>query len=113
VPKKRNFQLDKTFDDLTAPSLFDRLIQEVEVSEVPVEYIERIVVYYESGDVVELSNHDINKPIPINKEASWDEMSDSFKNVSNVKVYVNTKKLEHDVNNILDEILSFLPKGKN
>lgn len=112
MPKRKNFRLDKALDDLASPSLFDRLVQEIEVDEVPVEYIERIVVYYESGDIVELGNHEINKPIPINQESSWDEMSDSFKNVVNVKVFIDTRKLEQDVNELVDPLLQDLPKDE-
>ena len=111
MPKKRNFHLDKTYDEFSEESLFDKLVQEVEVDEVPVEYIERIVVYYESGEIVELGNHEVNKPIPINQESSWEEMNESFKSVSGIKVYVNTKKLEKDVNKIIEPLLSFLPKA--
>ena len=110
MPKRKNFRLDKALNELNGQSLFDRLVQEVEVKEVPVEYIERIVVYYESGEIVELGNHEINKPIPINQESSWDEMSDAFKNVVNVKVFINTQKLEEDVNELIDPLLAHLPK---
>lgn len=100
-----NFSLDKAMNRIVRPSVFDRIVKEIDAKEVPAQYIEQILVQYYDGSVVELSGEEIKHPIPLNKNASWDKMEESFKKMRDVKVFINTDSLERDVNALVENIL--------
>lgn len=100
-----NFSLDKAMGRIIRPSVFDRIVKEIDAKEVPAQYIEQILVQYYDGSVVELSKEEIKHPIPLNKHASWDKMEESFKKMRDVKVFINTDSLEKDVNALVENIL--------
>lgn len=100
-----NFSLDKAMGRIIRPSVFDRIVKEIDAKEVPAQYIEQILVQYYDGSVVELSREEIKHPIPLNKNASWDKMEESFKKIRDVKVFINTDSLEKDVNTLVENIL--------
>lgn len=103
--KKTNFELDKTLKKMLTPSIFDRLVKEVDASEIPTEYIDRISVFYNDGNIVELSGNEITHPVPVNKTGSGEEMDDSFNSMREVKVFIDTSKLEMDVNKEVEALL--------
>lgn len=100
-----NFSLDKAMNRIAKPSVFDRIVKEIDASEIPAQYIEHILVQYYDGTVVELSGDEISHPIPMNKNASWDKMEESFKKMRDVKVFINTDALEQDVNELVETFL--------
>jgi hypothetical protein len=100
-----SFNLDKAISRIAKPSVFDRIVKEIDASEIPAKYIEQILVQYYDGNVIELKGNEITHPIPLNKNASWDKMEDSFKKMRDVKVFINTEKLELDVNELVERIL--------
>lgn len=103
--KMTNFSLDKAMNRIAKPSVFDRIVKEIDASEIPAQYIEHILVQYYDGTVVELSGDEISHPIPMNKNASWDKMEESFKKMRDVKVFINTDALEQDVNELVETFL--------
>lgn len=103
--KIKEFDLHKALEKIITPSIFDQFVKEIDADEIPTDYIEKIVVYYYNGTIVELSGDEIEHPVPVNKQGNADDMDESFKKMREVKVIVNTEKLEKDVNNLLEDLI--------
>lgn len=99
------FNLDKAISRIAKPSVFDRIVKEVEAKEIPAKYIEQILVQYYDGNVIELSGDELTHPIPLNRKISWETMEESFKRMRDVKVFINTEKLEKDINEEVEKVL--------
>ncbi len=100
-----SFNLDKAISRIARPSVFDRIVKEIDAREIPAKYVEQILVQYYDGNVVELHGNEITHPIPLNKNATWQQMEDSFKKMRDVKVFLNTDTLEKDINVMVEDIL--------
>ena len=100
-----SFNLDKAIGRIAKPSVFDRIVKEIDAKEIPAKYIEQILVQYYDGNVVELSGDEITHPIPVNKTSNWEMMEDSFKKMRDVKIFINTDRLEKDINELVEGIL--------
>jgi len=103
--KVTNFSLDKAINRIARPSVFDRIVKEIDAKEIPARYIEQILVQYYDGNVIELSGDEITHPIPMNRNVHWELMKESFKKMRDVKVFISTDKLELDVNIMVEDIL--------
>ena len=103
--KITNFSLDKAINRIARPSVFDRIVKEIDAVEIPAKYVEQILVQYYDGNVVELSGDEITHPIPMNKSSSWDKMEESYKKMRDVKVFINTDALERDINELVEKYL--------
>ena len=103
--KITNFSLDKAINRISRPSVFDRIVKEIDANEIPVRYVEQILVQYYDGNIVELSGDELTQPIPMNKSISWEKMEESYKKMRDVKVYINTELLEKDVNELVEKFL--------
>jgi len=103
--KKSGFSLDKAISRIAKPSVFDRIVKEIDAKEIPAKYVEQILVQYYDGNVVELKGDEITHPIPLNKNASMEAMQDSYKKMRDVKVFIDTEKLEQDVNEVVEKLL--------
>lgn len=103
--KITSFNIDKAISQISKPSVFDRLVKEVEAKEIPAKYIEHILVQYHDGNVIELRGNEITHPIPLNKQANKEIMENSFKLMRDVKVFISTDKLEEDVNAMVEKFL--------
>ena len=100
-----SFNIDKAISRIAKPSVFDRIVKEIDAKEIPSKYIDHILVQYYDGNVVELSGKELTYPIPLNKNASWAAMEDSFKKMRDVKVFINTDTLERDVNERVEKLI--------
>jgi hypothetical protein len=100
-----SFNLDKAISRITKPSVFDRIVKEIDAKEIPAKYIEQILVQYYDGNVIELSGSELTHPIPVNRNISWEVMEDSFKKMRDVKIFINTDKLEKDINEEVEKFL--------
>jgi len=100
-----SFNLDKAISRIAKPSVFDRIVKEIDAKEIPAKYIEQILVQYYDGNVVELSGSELTHPIPLNKNIHWDIMEESFKKMRDVKIFINTDRLEKDINEEVEKIL--------
>jgi hypothetical protein len=103
--KITNFNLDKAISRIFKPSVFDRIVKEIDAKEIPSVYIEQILVQYYDGTIVELSGNEITHPIPVNRNATWEMMEDSFKKMRDVKIFISTDKLEKDINVMVEDLL--------
>lgn len=113
MPRKFNgIELNKAINngEVTQPSVFDKLVSEVVATEIPAKYIEYITVIYKNGQIVQLAGNEITQPMPVNKDATWKLMEDSFAKIKDVRIYVDTKILGKDVNEHVDALLDkYLP----
>lgn len=100
-----SFNLDKAISRITKPSVFDRIVKEIDAKEIPAKYIEQILVQYYDGNVIELSGSELTHPIPVNRNISWEVMEDSYKKMRDVKIFINTDKLEKDINEEVEKFL--------
>ena len=100
-----SFNLDRAISRIAKPSVFDRIVKEIDAKEIPAKYVEQILVQYYDGNVVEISGADLTHPIPMNRNISWEKMEESFKKMRDVKVFINTDCLEKDVNELVEKIL--------
>jgi hypothetical protein len=100
-----SFNIDKAISRIAKPSVFDRIVKEIDAKEIPARYVEQILVQYYDGNVVELRGNEITHPIPVNKNASWAAMAESFKKMRDVKIFINTEVLEADINEQVEKYL--------
>lgn len=103
--KTTTFNIDNSSNRLAKPSVFDRIVKEIEASEIPSKYVDQILVQYHDGNVVELKGSEISHPIPLNKNVSWEQLETSFKKMKDVKVFLSTDKLESDINEMVEILL--------
>lgn len=104
--KIHNIGTERALRQIAVPSGFDRIVNEIDANEIPADYIERIVVYYKNGTVIELSGEEISHPVPVNQQGTWDDVEEYFNQMREVKIFVNTGKLEKDINEKVDAILN-------
>lgn len=100
-----SFNIDNTAGKLTKPSVFDRIVKEIDASEIPALYIDYILVQYTDGNVVELSGAELSHPIPVNRNADWGSMEEAFKKMKDVRVFIDVAKLEVDINEEVEKYL--------
>lgn len=100
-----SFNIDKAVSRAAKPSVFDRIVKEIDTKEIPAKYIEQILVQYHDGNVVELKGAELSYPIPVNRHATWESMEDSFKKIRDVRIFVNTSRLEQDINEEVEKLL--------
>ena len=103
--KVTSISVDKALNRIARPSVFDRIVKEIDAKEIPVKYVQHILVQYYDGNVVELRGNEITHPIPMNKDAPWDKISESFKKMRDVKVFINVDVLEEDINALVEKYL--------
>lgn len=106
MAKKISFGLDNAaISRVAKPSVFDRLVREIDATEIPPRYIQSVLVQYFDGSIVELGSTDLSKPIPMSKDATLDKMEDVFKKMKDVKIFIDTERLEADVNQRVEDYL--------
>lgn len=99
------FNINKSIGRIARPSVFDRIVNEIDATEIPAKYIEQILVQYNDGNVVEVSGDEIFHPITVNKAANWEILEESFKQIRDMKIFISTYRLEQDVNILVEQIL--------
>jgi uncharacterized protein (DUF2344 family) len=100
-----SFNLDKAISRVAKPSVFDRIVKEIDAREIPPEYVEQVLVQYYDGNIVELSGEDLTHPIPLDQQSTWELMEESFKKMKDVKIFINTDRLEKDINEMVEQLL--------
>lgn len=97
--------IDRAISRAAKPSVYDRIVKEIDAVEIPAKYIDQILVQYYDGNVVELSGDELRHPIPVNKDANWEMMEGSFMKMRDVKIFIDTIQLEKDINEYVEKIL--------
>jgi myosin-crossreactive antigen len=102
--KISNFELSEALNKTSSDATFDEIVKEIDTSEIPSKYIERILVTYKDGSQIELSNEDVLYPLP-SKKTTKKELQKSFNTIQQIRVFIDTKTLSYDVNNLLEKML--------
>lgn len=100
-----DFNLDRAISRIAKPSVFDRIVKEIDAKEIPAKYVEQILIQYYDGQVVELSGSELIYPVPLNRNINWDSMEDSSKKIRDARIFINTDKLEKDINEEVEKVL--------
>jgi hypothetical protein len=103
--KINQLDVNKVLQRIVSPSVFDKIVKEVDAKEIPTQYVERIVVFYKDGSVVELSGTEITQPVPVNRNGNWKDTEDPYQTMKEVKIFVNTDRLEKDINILVGQYL--------
>lgn len=103
--KITSFNIDKAISRISRLSVFDRIVNEIETTEIPSCFIESIIVQYHDGNIVELRGDELKHPIPMNKNALRGILEDMFKGVKDIRVFINTDILETSINEKVEDIL--------
>jgi hypothetical protein len=103
--KMTSFGVDTAINRIARPSVFDRIVKEIDANEIPSKYVHQILVQYYDGSVVELKGKDLSHPIPLNKSMSMENLAESFQKMRDVKVFINTDALEKDINELVEKYL--------
>lgn len=96
---------DKTINRLAKPSVFDRLVKEVDTHDIPSKYIDHILVQYHDGTVSEFAGDDIMLPVPIGKHELTSNGDGMYKDMRDIKIFINTGILEVDINELVEQFL--------
>jgi hypothetical protein len=106
MAKKISFDIgNAAISRVARPSVFDRLVREIDAIEIPPKYIQTVLVQYHDNKVVELKGSDLSKPIPMSKEASPGNLESVFDRMKDLKVFIDIAALEADVNQQVENYL--------
>jgi hypothetical protein len=100
-----NFSLEKAFAPISKSSVFDQLMTEIHVKEIPLRYIESILVQYHDGNRMEIEPSELKRSVSLDESLSSNFPEYSTKDVKDIRVFISTEKLETDVNIMVDIIL--------
>jgi hypothetical protein len=90
--------INKAISRTSKPSVFDMIVKEIDPSEIPLVYIDRILIQYTDENIEELKGKDLLSPIMINRKVLLSMLSKPFKQMKNVEIFINSDKLEDDIN---------------
>ena len=90
---------------ISSISAFDRIMKEVDTNEIPLEFIEAVLVQYYDGSVVELNNTELMHPICLNKKDIWRDIQNSYRQIRDIKIFLNNKHLEEIINPMVEDYL--------
>lgn len=105
MARKISFDLDKAVSRVAKPSVFDRLVREIDCIQIPPRYIQTVLIQYNDGSVVEVEGGDLKYSIPMHKDAKWEKVDEVFRDMKDLKVFIDTETLEKDVNLMVEDFL--------
>lgn len=98
----KRIRLDQSVD--FNESLYDQFIEDINPVVIPVEYIYKMIIVYESGVELEIMGNEISEDVDIRDLNKWKSQRDGLKRVDDIKFYIDTKKLEQDVDALMFEL---------
>ena len=108
MSRKINTNLEKPFSKVTKKSIFNRLINEISLVEIPAKYVDTVLVQYMDGAVVELNGTEITEPIQMTGYAPQVNTQNVFKQTKDIRVLINIELLEQDINAMIERMLKDL-----
>lgn len=103
--KVTSIDFENAINKIVRPSVFDRIVKEINAPEIPAKYVQHILIQYYDGSIVELRGEELTHPIPVNKDTSPENMKDAFKKMRDIKIFISTDKLEIDINTMVEKYL--------
>ena len=101
MAKKTSFSLDNALSRIVKPSIFDRIVKEIDAKEVPVRYVQQILVQYYDGNVVELKGEDSGTWGTITN-TNWNLIEQSVAGVQTITM-ANANYTLSNLNGVSDE----------
>lgn len=103
--KITNFNLDKSINRISKPSIFDRLVKEVDATAIPAKYVESVIVQYHDGNIIEIKGTELTEPVPINIHTMNNASNETARKMKDVKIFISTDKLENDIDILVEQFL--------
>lgn len=97
-----NFTLEKAFAPISKSSVIDQILTEIEIKEIPIKYIECVLIQYFDGEKLKIEPSFLKHSVSLNNgiTSNFEEYT-----TKDVRVFISTEKLESDVNKILNRLL--------
>lgn len=103
--KMTNISVDNATGRSSRPSVFDKIIREINAVEIPAMFVENLFIQYFDGSVLEMSGDSITQAVPVNGTPTSINKDSRFKKVRDIKVVINVEKLESEINSMVEEHL--------
>ena len=100
-----NFNINKSVSRTSKPSVFDRIVKEIDPSEIPLEYIDQVLIQYTDGNIVDLRGEELLNSVMIDRKILLNVISQPFKQMKDIEIFINSDKLEDDINNRVEYYL--------
>lgn len=85
---------------------FDRIMEEIEPSSIPTQYLKSVAVTFITGKEIEISGEELLNPLPVASNFSWEQVVQQFKQISDVSIIIDVEKFQNHVYTNSNEILS-------
>jgi len=93
-----------TLKQATKSSVFDRLVKEVNVEQIPPKYVDKVIIEYHDGTSVEIAGSDISTPVILDRKV-FQSLETNNQRIKDMKALINLEKLERDINKKVEESL--------
>lgn len=84
---------------------FQALLKEVFPSNIPVEYIDSIILEFRDGHSAKLDHSELKAPLPTAPDKTWQQMISAFSNVKQISIIVDVVKVEKVVGDKVGSVL--------
>ncbi len=92
------------YDDDAALDAFEDLLNDIETTLIPIEYVMSIEIIYKDESSVTLSGDDLLHNQDFNGRRSWNQLQKSTEDIETVKVRINTVLLKEEIDYELNYI---------
>lgn len=103
--KITSVSIDTASNRVAKTNIFDRLVNEINATEIPAIYIDSIIVQYYDGSIVELRGNEITHPIPMSSDSEIAGHENATSKMKDVRVCIATDKLGIDINLLVEKYL--------
>lgn len=90
-------------ENLSVPSNFNQILDEIDTDTVPPKYIGAIELYYNDGTSIDIPGAMLDDSVNVKEIHTCKNTNDA--DVIEAKVFIDTEKLENDVNELVEQIL--------
>jgi hypothetical protein len=88
-----------------------KLLKETVITEIPYQFINHMEVTYTNGSTIHIDGDDVTDPVVIfNQDANnvkkSERLNTLFKNISNIKIYIDFDLVGKEIDSIIDEVFA-------
>lgn len=105
MTNKTSFSADESAISIPKYAVFDRIVNEIDPEQIPAKYIDRLRVTYQDGSVVMLSGSELACPLPTTNHPVPEVIERFYRQMREVKLFINNVVLETDVTRMVEDIL--------
>lgn len=85
---------------------FDKFLSEVVPKEIPVKFVNYIVVTFNNGRRSRLNRDDLLQPNAVaTKGVSWKKIKENFKDIQDIEIQIDNRALKKHINKQANDIL--------